>query len=166
MPYPSYSKYKAADTPFDQIPIEWRQERLHDVSEIRTSSVDKKSVEGQSAVKLCNYVDVYYNNKITYQIDFMPSTASANDIERFALYAGDVVFTKDSEDPFDIGIPTLIAEDIDDLVCGYHLSIVKPNKALLLGEYAYYALKSELSKFQFTLAANGVTRFGLTYQGK
>jgi hypothetical protein len=46
MPYPSYSKYKAADTPFDQIPIEWRQERLHDVSEIRTSSVDKKVSKG------------------------------------------------------------------------------------------------------------------------
>jgi type I restriction enzyme, S subunit len=165
MRYKPYPKYKIIENITKQVPDNWLEERLFDVAEIRTSNVDKKSVEGQDAVRLCNYVDVYYHNKITSDIDFMPSTASKKDIERFSLTEGDVVFTKDSEDPFDIGIPSLIVENIDGLVCGYHLSIVKPFGDIVSGEFLYYALESELSKFQFTLASNGVTRFGLTSQG-
>ena len=148
-----------------RIPECWRIERLYDVAEIKTSTVDKKIVDGQNPVKLCNYQDVYYNNKITSDINFMKSTANNNEIDKFTLKKGDVVFTKDSEDPFDIGIPSYVDDEIEDLVCGYHLTIIKSFKHELLGKYAYYALKSELSKHQFALASNGVTRFGLTYQG-
>jgi len=165
MKYFPYTDYKSVDNLIGRIPNGWRVERLHDVATIKTSNVDKKSAKYDAPVKLCNYVDVYYHSKITSEIDFMISTASENEIERFTLHAGDVVFTKDSEDPYDIGIPTLIKEEIENLVCGYHLSIVKPELSQIIGGFVYYALETELSKFQFTLASNGVTRFGLTYQG-
>jgi type I restriction enzyme, S subunit len=160
-----YPEYKSTEDIFIAIPTTWQSERLLNVAELKTSNVDKKSVEGKRTVNLCNYVDVYYHKKITSTIDFMAATASENEINRFALYEGEVVFTKDSEDPFDIGIPTYISEEINDLVCGYHLTILRPFSDKLLGEYAYYALEAEISKHQFTLASNGVTRFGLTAQG-
>lgn len=150
---------------FSNLPSGWREERLNDIAELRTSNVDKKSAEGEKPVKLCNYVDVYYNDCITSKIDFMDATATDLQIDRFTLRVGDVVFTKDSESPDDIGIPSLVSEAISGLVCGYHLAILRPDEALIDGSYLFYALVSGRSAYQFYLAANGVTRFGLTLQG-
>ncbi|KHE91795.1 MAG: restriction endonuclease subunit S [Candidatus Scalindua rubra] len=164
MRYGTYDKYKKG-TLFDVLPAHWPEERIHDIAKIKTSNVDKKSKEDEDVVKLCNYLDVYNNSKIDSSLDFMVATASKSDIKRFTLKRGDVVITKDSEDPFDIGIPALINEDIDGLVCGYHLTIIQSDQERLLGNYLYYALEADRSKHQFTLASNGVTRFGLTQQG-
>jgi type I restriction enzyme S subunit len=150
---------------FPTLPSGWREERIHDVAELRTSNVDKKSEEGEKPVRLCNYVDVYKNDRVTLALDLMEATATQAQIDRFALRVGDVVITKDSETPNDIGVPALIAETAPDLVCGYHLTILRPNEDDLSGGYLFYAMASRLSAYQFYLAANGVTRFGLTYQG-
>jgi type I restriction enzyme S subunit len=150
---------------FSNLPDRWREERIYDVAELRTSSVDKKSEEGEKPVKLCNYVDVYYNDSITAAINFMEATATEAQIERFTLKVGDVVITKDSESPDDIGVPSVVTESVADLVCGYHLTILRPNEEFVFGNYLFYALASRHSAYQFYLAANGVTRFGLTYQG-
>ncbi len=150
---------------FPALPSGWREERIHNVAELRTSNVDKKSEEGEKAVRLCNYVDVYKNDKVTMALDFMEATATEAQIDRFGLRVGDVVITKDSETPDDIGVPALIAETADDLVCGYHLTIMRPNENEVMGDYLFYAVASRLSAYQFYLAANGVTRFGLTYHG-
>ena len=149
----------------EPLPKLWRQERLCNVAELRTSNVDKKSADGEQTVQLCNYVDVYYNDKISNEIDFMKATASENEIKRFSLTVDDVIITKDSESPDDIGIPAVISESIRDLVCGYHLTILRPIEGSIHGRYLFYALASQFSAYQFYLAANGVTRFGLTYQG-
>lgn len=150
---------------FAPLPSSWREERIYDVVELRTSNVDKKSDDGEKPVRLCNYIDVYNNDKITMSLDFMEATATEAQIERFALQVGDVVITKDSEAPDDIGVPTLVSETAADLVCGYHLTILRPNLGEITGSYLFYSLASRVSAYQFFLVANGVTRFGLTYQG-
>lgn len=150
---------------FHDLPERWKHDRIYNLASLRTSNVNKKSEEDENPVQLCNYTDVYYNDRITAEINFMQATASEAEIERFTLQPGDVVITKDSESPDDIGVPALIAEKIDDLVCGYHLTILRPFKSVIIGRYLFYALASRLSAYQFYLAANGVTRFGLTYQG-
>ena len=148
-----------------QLPEDWHEERLYDIADLRTSNVDKKSEEGERSVQLCNYTDVYYNRRITNDLDFMEATATESQIERFGLRPGDVVITKDSETPDDIGVPALIDDYVPNLVCGYHLTILRPIEDVVVGSYLLYALISKLSAYQFYLAANGVTRFGLTYQG-
>ena len=70
---------------------------------IRFSNVDKKSYEGQLDVRLYNYVDVYYNDFITDELDLMGlATASEAEISKFKLKKGDVTITKDSESWDDI----------------------------------------------------------------
>ena len=140
-------------------------ERLRNVCDIRTSNVDKKSDDDHASVRLCNYVDVYHNDRIVSTLPFMISTASEGEIARFSLKAGDVVITKDSETADDIGVPALVAEEIENLVCGYHLTILRPDLDWLCGSYLFYALVGRKAAYQFNLAANGVTRFGLTYRG-
>lgn len=39
--------------------------KLHEVATIDFSGIDKKSKTGETPVRLCNFVDVYYNWAIT-----------------------------------------------------------------------------------------------------
>ena len=141
----------------------WTTAWLSDVVNIYVSSVDKHIVEGETIVPVCNYTDVYYNDIITSKIAKNFRLGSVTDIEKqkFSLYQGDVIITKDSETANDIGIPTYIAEDIPNLVCGYHLSILRA-KQTLDSKYLSFALQTSKSKYTFYRYANGITRFGLT----
>jgi len=138
----------------------WSAQRLSDVAEIIVSNVDKKSRPGERAVRLCNYTDVYASDRIESDHAFMPATASSAQIERFSLCVGDVVITKDSETPGDIAIPSYVASTSPDLVCGYHLAILRPRTAD--GQFLKYLLEQPVSRQYFASRANGATRFGLT----
>ena len=140
---------------------QWRKVKLGDACKVITSPVDKKTVDGELPVKLCNYTDVYYNNIIDSKIDFMPVTAKHQEIENFSIIKNDVIITKDSETPDDIGVPAYVKETIDNLLCGYHLTILRPQKQTI-GKYICYALISPRVKNDFYRFANGITRFGLT----
>ena len=142
-----------------EVPEHWEVKRLKHIANVRLSNVDKHTVEGQKVVRLCNYLDVYNHRNITSKIDFMSATASDEQIERLSLQKDDVIITKDSEDPSDIGIPALIAEDIFGLVCGYHLAILRPTASN--GEYLYYLLQSTFVRSAFEIEATGMTRYAL-----
>ena len=134
---------------------------LSELVDLTLSSVDKKSKPGEKEVLLCNYMDVYNNNFIDGNLNFMTATASEREIARCSLAAGDVVITKDSEQHDDIGVPALVIEDIPALVCGYHLAILRPKPSKVSGSYLYYALQIQDVQHQFHSFANGITRFGL-----
>ena len=143
------------------LPEGWRMSSLADACMVTTSPVDKKIVEGELPVKLCNYTDVYYNNSIDSRINFMTATAKPKEVEKFSIVKDDVIITKDSETPDDIGVPSHVKETINDLLCGYHLTILRPKKKIS-GKYVCYALTSRRVKHDFYRFANGITRFGLT----
>ena len=145
-----------------QIPEGWRLVRLGDVAEVAFSGVDKRTIEGEFPVKLCNYTDVFYNRRIQASMDFMPATATQSELERWALKQGDVLFTKDSETADEIGIPAFVADDLTDVLCGYHLGLARPSQATVNGSFLARTLASRTSAQEFGRIANGVTRFGLT----
>ncbi len=139
--------------------------RLRDVALVITSNVDKVIDPGEHTIRLCNYVDVYKNNFIRHDLPFNVGSATALEIKNFKLRVDDVVITKDSESRDDIGVPALVTSTSDDLVCGYHLSILRANRRGLIGPFLYWHLLSKKSQEDFGNAANGVTRFGLTLNG-
>src|SRR5580658_2986078 len=104
-------------------PPDWRLVPLASVAEVRFSSVDKLSESAERPVRLCNYTDVYSNRYITDDMPFMRATATQAEIDRFGLKVGDVIITKDSETPNDIGVSAVVDSASDDLVCGYHLAL-------------------------------------------
>ena len=144
------------------IPADWEVVRLGEVAEVAFSSVDKKTVEGELPVRLCNYTDVFYNRRIRPDMDFMSATANPVERKRWNLKRGDVLFTKDSETPDEIGIPAFAEADMPDVLCGYHLGLARPYSKLLDGAYLAEAFGSRKLAVQFARIANGVTRFGLT----
>ncbi|WP_298861922.1 restriction endonuclease subunit S [uncultured Microbacterium sp.] len=138
----------------------WPTGRLSQLAEAWPSNVDKHSVEGESRVRLCNYTDVYKNDAITESLDFMVATASEDQIDRFSLKVGDTIITKDSETADDIGIPAFVSYEAPDLICGYHLAIVRPIEAAS-SRYVYWALRSDFVLRQWSVLASGVTRVAL-----
>jgi type I restriction enzyme S subunit len=146
------------------VPAHWNLRRLKEVASVRPSNVDKKSVEGERGVRLCNYVDVYKNDKITGEMEFMDATATDAQIAQFSIRAGDVVITKDSETWDDIAVPAYVPETIEGLVCGYHLALIRPDARCLNGAYLARCFAAEGLADQFRVAANGITRYGLDTQ--
>ena len=158
-----YSAYKDSGVEWSgDIPAHWEVRRVATVAEMRVSNVDKHVKEGEQPVRLCNYLDVYHNGRISADVPFMAGTARRREIRRFRLDVGDVLVTKDSEDWTDIGVPALVEYAADDLVCGYHLAMLRPHGAFLDGGYLFQALRDSRLAWQFQVAAVGVTRYGLS----
>ena len=131
--------------------------RLGEIATVEISGVDKKIKDGEVPVKLCNFVDVYYNWAITSDMEqkFMEATARTNEIERFRLKRGQVALTKDSETRFDIGIATYIADDFDDVILGYHNALITPNPEKLSGKYLNALLHTDYARTYFANNASG-----------
>lgn len=159
---PRYSDSEPSTIRFvDRIPSHWRTEKLKHVASVRFSSVDKKTEEGETPVRLCNYTDVYNNDRIVDDPNFMAATASPDEIARFTLMKGDVLITKDSEAWNDIAVPAYVSADMPGVLCGYHLAHIRPNTEKLDGAFLSRAFSAEGIREQFHIAANGITRYGL-----
>ena len=137
--------------------MELTKVKLSDVARVEISGVDKKSKPGQKSVRLCNFVDVYHNWAITQDMrdSFMEATASDKEIEALSIKKGQVAFTKDSETRDDIGIPTYIADDFDDVVLGYHNALITPDERKLNGKYLNAFMHSSYIQKYFENNASG-----------
>jgi type I restriction enzyme S subunit len=102
-----------------------------------------------------HYVDVYKNDRIRDRMTFMHATASVDEIERFRLQIGGCSYHQDSEAWNDIGVPALVEESANDLVCGYHLALLRPFRDRLYGDYLLRALQSTAVSYQFTSRQTG-----------
>ncbi|MBU0595367.1 restriction endonuclease subunit S [Candidatus Bipolaricaulota bacterium] len=159
--YNPYPEYKDSGVEWlGEIPVDWEVMRLKALASVQLSNVDKKTVEGQESVRLCNYTDVYYNERITSDFEFMAATATGEQVRRFSLQAGDVLITKDSESWKDIAVAAVVADDMPDVLCGYHLAHIRPANGCA-GEFLSRAFAAIGPRDQFHVAANGITRFGL-----
>lgn len=151
----------AMDQWIGELPPIWSFKPLKSVCEYWVSSVDKVPSDEEIPVRLCNYTDVYKNEFITPDMDFMQATATEEEIKKFGLRIDDVIITKDSETWDDIGIPAVVSESADDLVCGYHLALIRPMADRIRGRFLFRCLQAKPIRVQLELAAAGVTRFGL-----
>lgn len=140
----------------------WQATTLASLADIRISNVDKKSKPGELPVHLCNYMDVYSNDYITEDLEFMESTVNTVELVKFRVEEDDVLITKDSETPYDIGIPSVVISDIEDLVCGYHLALIKPDKEIIHPIFLSKQLGSAEVVTYFSRMAAGSTRYGLS----
>ncbi len=161
MRYLAYPAYKDSGVEWlGEVPEHWKVKKLKFLATTRPSNVDKKSTPSQIPVSLCNYTDVYYNEEITPRISFMKATATADQINKFSLRQGDIIVTKDSEDPNDIAIPAFVPKDLDGVVCGYHLTMIR-SFSENSGAYIKRIFDSAYARSLFATRANGLTRYGL-----
>ena len=136
--------------------------RLGDIANVDISGIDKKTKNGEAPVKLCNFVDVYYNWAITKIVahDLMLASASEDEMSSFILHKGQVAITKDSETRDDIGIAAYIADDFEDVVLGYHCALITPKidipiKKRINGKYLNALLHTKYAQKYFSNNATG-----------
>jgi len=159
---PSYPTYKDSGVKWlGDLPKHWDTAVLKRMAHTELSNIDKKTAEDETSIKLCNYLDVYRNQTITADLDFMVASASKEQIVRLALRRGDVIITKDSETPDDIGVPALVADHMAGVVCGYHLALLRAYPRVTCASYLACALRSISLRAQFSTSAVGITRFAL-----
>jgi type I restriction enzyme S subunit len=160
--YEKYPEYKDSGAEWlGKIPKDWDVKMVKHVAEIIPSNIDKLTKEGETTVRLCNYTDVYNNEKIGSKIvtSLMVASASERQIQKLTLQKDDVIITKDSETPDDIGIPAFVSENLPGVVCGYHLAIIRPK--YVNGRYLDSFFRTQSAKTQFFISANGLTRYAL-----
>lgn len=143
------------------LPSDWRQTRIDNVAEVLFSNVDKHTLDDEEPVRLCNYVDVYNNDRITGALDFMEASAEPREIQKYQVRRGDLLSTKDSETQDDIAISALVDDDLPGVLCGYHLAMMRPRSNNLHGPFLAWAHASKQFRAQYEARAVGVTRFGL-----
>jgi type I restriction enzyme S subunit len=142
-----------------EIPSGWNVKRLKYISKILPSNVNKHIFPEEIQVRLCNYTDVYYNELIDGNTQLSKGSCNQDEYNKFWLREGDVIITKDSETSDDIGIPTEVKEDLTDVVCGYHLTLIRPLD--VVGSYIFRFIQSDRIRRYFEINSDGVTRFGL-----
>jgi type I restriction enzyme S subunit len=158
-----YDSYKDSGVNWlKEIPLTWKSYRFKDISLIQTSNVDKKTNKNEEEVLLCNYVDVYKNDFITKSLNFMKATAKKDQISKFKLSKNDVIITKDSETAEDMAKPALVLEDLKNIICGYHLALVRSKKDLVNNKYIFRLFQSSNFHWNFIVKSKGVTRVGLS----
>ncbi len=162
MSLPRYEEYKDSGISWlGSLPSHWQVQRLKYACTVFPSNVDKHSRDDEPTVRLCNYTDVYYNEQITSTISFMEATASEDQIAKLTLKTGDTIITKDSETADDIAIAAYVPKNLPGIVCGYHLSIIRPHTGTA-GAFIKRLFDSLYAKARFAVAANGLTRVGLS----
>jgi len=158
-PYPKYKDTGIEWLP--KVPDDWDIFRLRNIAKVQPSGIDKISKPDEIQVKLCNYTDVYNNDIIDNSIPYMIASTTEEELNNFILREDDVIITKDSEDWKDIAVPAYVPNKLPNVVCAYHLALIRTNKQKLIGEFLFYLFSSQALLHQFRISANGVTRFGL-----
>lgn len=162
MKWRAYPEYKDSGMEWlGEIPGHWDIHKLKRIASANFSNVDKHTVDGEEPIRLCNYVDVYYNDFIIADLNLMEATATPTEIAKFELKAGDVIITKDSEAWDDIAVPAYVSSDIPRVLCGYHLAQIRPNPKRVDGKYLFRSFCSRGINDQFRVEATGITRYGL-----
>ena len=158
----TYPEYKDSGVEWiGEIPKGWEVERLKYFSEVVLSSVDRHIIEEELGVSICHYPDVY-NNEVINKTTVLPSgTCTEFEFEKFHLRTGNILLTKDSESPDDIGVPTFVEEELENTVCGYHLSQITPIRNNIFPKFLYRYIQSDFVSSYFETEANGITRYGL-----
>ena len=137
--------------------MKMKKYKLDEIAIVEISGVDKKTKDNEIPVRLCNFTDVYHNWAITKEMtnSFLKASANQKEINTLSLKKGQVAFTKDSETRDDIGIPTYIADDFENVVLGYHTALITPDKSKLSGKYLNAFMNTRYIQKYFENNASG-----------
>jgi type I restriction enzyme S subunit len=142
---------------------EWKEKKLGELGEFRTSSVDKIIKPDEIEVYLVNYMNVYRHEEISIKTKPSLSKTSVKPAQLVSsnLQAGDILFTPSSETPSDIGHSVVVRDNLEDTVFSYHLVRFRPLTGLSQ-DYSNYFCNDQKVLRQFAEYAQGATRFTIS----
>lgn len=137
--------------------------RLGELGVFENIGVDKKTIKGQTLVKLLNYVDVYKNMYIDNSIPSMIVSATEKKIQNCTCEKGDIFITPTSETRDDIGHASVVLETLMNTVYSYHIMRFRLMEVnMTTSFFIRYLFETDIVQKQIYKLAKGLTRFGLS----
>lgn len=155
-------KLLTGNTRLPGFPDDWKTYYLGDFGTVRTSSVDKLSIEGEEKASLLNYMDVYRRDHIWTDDEFQQVTVKPQQRLSSSLERGDVLFTPSSETQDDIGHSAVVMEDLKSVVFSYHLMRFRPEENYLDYKFSAYCFKTSAFYLELWKKSQGATRYTLS----
>ena len=124
MSFPRYPKYKDSGVEWlGDVPEGWEVKRARAVGVFSSSGIDKKSVDGEQAVQMFNYLDVYKSpdKTLRYSEDLMWTTAPVSKVAEHSVLLDDILLTPSSETADDIGHAARVASVPPNILYSYHI---------------------------------------------
>ena len=138
---------------------EWKRAALGEIGTISSAGVDKKIVEGETKVRLLNFLDAYKREFIyDAELDHVVTAPKAK-VQGCSINKGDVFFTPSSETRDDIALAAVAAEDMPGVVYSYHVVRFRPTKKLDLNFSAFLFQTDDFKRQAYRLGDGSGQRY-------
>ena len=155
-------KLLSGEVRFDGFDGEWEEVRLGDVG-YTYGGLTKKTAEdfGCGNAQYITYKNIFDNDKI--DVSIFDNVQINKDEKQNKVMYGDVLFTTSSETPEDVGMSSILLNEIDELYLnsfcfGYRLNDLN----ILNPQFARFYFRSFYMRDKISRLAQGSTRFNLS----
>lgn len=136
----SESKRNIPELRFPEFTDEWEEKKLGEIVEFKNGINKEKEFFGQGN-PIVNFKDVFNNRGLNLKDIKGKVTVNDSEKHRYDVRKGDVFFTRTSEIIEEIGMPSVMMEDIED--CVYSGFVIRAR------EVADFKLKNVFKKYVF-----------------
>lgn len=134
-----YEHYREKLLTFEDGEVEWK--KIGEIFVFKNGLNKGKEYFGHGG-PIINYTDVYHNIGITKEIPKGTVQLTNSEIERFSVKKGDVFFTRTSETSEEVGIASVLLEDIENCTFSGFLLRARPIDESFIPEYCKYCFSS------------------------
>lgn len=139
------------------IPEDWEVKKIGDLFDFKNGLNKEKEYFGKGT-KIVNYVDVYRNRYVDDSIIKGLVEVTEKEKENFNTQKGDVFFTRTSETIDEIGMTSVLTEDIKDLVYSGFVLRARPKTNELDLNYKKYCFSDFYTRKEIMRKSSCTTR--------
>lgn len=136
----------------------WEQRKLGDIGTTYTGLSGKsKNDFGHGEAKYIPYINIFNNPKVDIsRLDSIEIDKKQNCVKR-----GDVLFTTSSETPEEVGMSSVVCEDIENTYLNSFCFGFRPVKVFDL-DFLAFLFRSDFFRKQIVLLAQGISRYNIS----
>lgn len=139
----------------------WNSEKLKDIGYTFTGLSGKKSADFGEGSPYIPYMNIFQNTVI--DVNYMEYVRIDIHEKQNKVRTGDVFFTTSSETPDEVGMSSVLVEDIENTYLNSFCFGYRVNKSELFDKVFFaYLLRDTAFRNQMKIAAQGSTRFNLS----
>lgn len=144
-------------TPVWICPVKWEETTLKNIFIFKNGLNKEKSAFGKGT-PIINYTDVWGKRGLKLKDVKGKVTLNKNEIENYSAKKGDVFFTRTSETINEIGLTSVLLEDIKDCVFSGFVLRGRPISNLIVNEYNQYCYSLDFMRNEITKKSSYTTR--------
>ncbi len=111
-----------------------------------------------SGTPIVNFTDVFKNRWLTADMLKGRVTVDHHEIERYSAQNGDLFFTRTSETQEEIGMSSVLLDDVENCVFSGFVLRARPKTDLLLPKFSSYFFSSSMARKQIVRTSTFTTR--------